>query len=76
VSSTGDGAELRTPIVEGYGDASTFDPRKEGKGMPGNYDRAGVRDIRRWARGVTPTSDVTGRAKAVINLGTMTAAGW
>src|SRR3954469_21737121 len=59
----------------GVGEALlTSAPRNRGTSR-GNYARAGARDIRRRPRGVTPSSDVTGRAEATANLGGAAAAG-
>ena len=44
-------------------------------GPGGNYARAGAGDIRREARGVTPSSDVNGGATTIPNLGTAAGAG-
>src|SRR4051812_42311307 len=43
--------------------------------LGGNYAPAGAGDIRRGARGVTPTSDVTVRETSITNLGRTAAAG-
>ena len=45
--------------------------------MPlGNYAEGGPSDIKREARGVTFTSDVTDGVKAITNLGSTEATGW
>ena len=75
VSFIGDGAEPRNAIADGYGGASGFYPRKAYAPAYGDYARAGALDIRRLARGVTPSSDVTDEMTVDTNLGRTAVAG-
>jgi hypothetical protein len=63
------GAEQRTPVADGYGATSTFQPPKSGGSRPpGNYARLTAGHTA-TALGVTPDSDETRRVEWVTNAG-------
>ena len=63
-------------MLTGKGTLLSSIPRNRKDHPCGNYAGRGLPDIKHEARGVTPTSDVTVRRKAMTNLGRSEAAGW